>query len=71
MTTTQIFALLVVLLPLVYCNFMPYESGPYLVKQREFGGIFNWELDHTLKVWIPDSEGTFPLVYHLTGLAGD
>ena len=60
-----------VLLPLVNCNFMPYESGPYVVKQRKYGEILNWELDHTLKVWVPDSEGTFPVVYHLTGLAGE
>ena len=71
MRITHIFSLLLVLLPLVSCNFMPYESGPYVVKQRKYGEILNWELDHTLKVWIPDSEGTFPVVYHLTGLAGE
>ena len=71
MGITHIFSLLVILLPLVNCNFMPYESGPYVVKQRKYGEILNWELDHTLKVWVPDSEGTFPLVYHLTGLAGE
>ena len=51
-------------------NQFPYETGPYAVRQASYGSIFNSELDHYLKVWAPDAEGEFPLVYHFTGLAG-
>ena len=52
------------------CNaeFNPYEVGPYEVKRTE---ISKWDVSHTLHVWSPDSEGSFPLVYGLTGFAGN
>ena len=50
---------------------LPYKMGPFKVREVSYGGIFNLELDqHYIKVWVPDVPGTFPVVYHLTGLAG-
>ena len=50
---------------------LPYKSGPFKVREVSYGGIFNLELDqHYVKVWVPEVPGTFPVVYHLTGLAG-
>ena len=50
---------------------LPYKTGPFKVREFSYGGIFSSELDqHYLKVWVPEVPGTFPVVYHLTGLAG-
>ena len=50
---------------------LPYKMGPFKVREVSYGGIFNLDLDqHYIKVWVPDVPGTFPVVYHLTGLAG-
>ena len=69
MMTRQTHAILISIFLAGICNaeFNPYEVGSYEVKRTE---ISKWEVSHTLHVWSPDSEGSFPLVYGLTGFAG-
>ena len=47
-----------------------YQTGPHPVKHKQYNSFFIWGLDHTIDVWAPSGEGTFPVVYFVTGLAG-
>jgi hypothetical protein len=47
-----------------------YQPGPYITKHKQYNSLFIWGLDHSVDVWAPAGDGTFPVVYFITGLAG-
>lgn len=61
-------ALIVSIIHLVTCDFNPYQFGSYQVDKKYFS---KWELSHNLHIWSPTVKGNFPLVYALTGFAGN
>ena len=47
-----------------------YQPGPHTVKYNQYNSLFIWGLDHSVDVWAPEGEGTFPVIYFVTGVAG-
>ena len=63
-------AIIVLTLSLAFSNaeFNPYQPGELEVKAEI---ISKWSLSHTLHVWSPSVQGNYPIVYSLTGFAGN
>ena len=47
-----------------------FQVGQYSVQHKLYLSLFTWGLDHSVDVWAPQGEGTFPVIYFVPGIAG-
>ena len=48
----------------------PYSNGPHDVQEKTYYRILTNGLDHTLVAWVPNTSGSFPIVYFNPGVGG-
>ena len=48
----------------------PYSNGPHDVQEKTYYRILTNGLDHTLVAWVPNTSGSFPVIYFNPGVGG-
>ncbi len=49
----------------------PFDEGPFIVNQTDFYRLVNPTIDLNLGVFAPNEPGNFPVLYFVTGFAGN